>query len=126
MTNIPFQYSVINSGKYLTVHATGLQRTHNDIIEYAKYINRACKQEECNYVLLDETLVTIQTSVEDEVNISDFAAFHQNLPHISKMACVPNKKAETNAKFFQALASAKHFNFRVFPTIDEAAEWLSE
>lgn len=126
ITSLKFQYSIKNCGNFLTILASGAQTNADEIIDYAKNINSACKREGCSYVLLDERMVTIQTNIEDEVNVSNFVAFHQNLPQVTKMACVPKKVFESNAYFFLYLASAKHFNFKVFHTIDEAAKWLSE
>ena len=126
MENIPFRYSIENCGEYLIVHAIGIQSTANEIVDYIKKIDSACEREGCNCVLLDERKVTVRTSIEDEVKASDFVAFHRMIPNVSKLACVPNKASEINAIFFQWLASAKHFNFRVFHTIEEAAKWLSE
>ena len=124
MKDKSFQYTVERIGKYLLVTASGKQSSSDEVIDYAICIDKSCKRNKCGNVLLDEKNVYIGTNLEDELKISDFTAFHRNIPNIKKVACVPNNASVSNATFFQILARSKHFNFRVFPSIDEAAEWL--
>ena len=121
----PFQFSVENCGNYLLVTATGTQRSDTEIINLYKNLNEACKSSNCNNVLLDEKNLLVSTSMEDVLKVADFAAFHSNIPNISKIACVPGNYSEANATLFQHIATSKHIGYRVLSSIDKAVEWLS-
>jgi hypothetical protein len=118
-----FDYQLDNRGNYVAVTTSGNQNA-NQVEPYILEIDKFCEAHGCNLVLLDERGLSVHTDIDHEVLLSDFVSFGHGLRHVSRIACVPSGQSRTTAIFFESLARSKHFNFKVFDTIDAAMEWL--
>jgi len=120
-----YNLSVKKERDVLQVCVTG-ERTRAAVVAVSKEILAACLQEGTAKLLIDVRQFRGRLALIDdyEVPAKEFPALPPHGGSLKASAVVDLPENADRFVFFEDVARARGFNFRVFPDIDRALQWL--
>ena len=122
--SVTYAMTARKDGDVLRVHVTG-ERTRQALEAVSKDIMEACAQAGTHKLLIDVREFRGRLSLSDnfEVPSKEF----RKLPHLNLLAAsavVDDPVNEQRFAFFEDVARAQGYNFRIFGNLTSAIQWL--
>jgi hypothetical protein len=123
---VKLDISLVKEEGYLHARVSSANTAEN-VVDYLSELRRACVQQDCNAILIEENLAGPRLPMQDVKNIV-FWGSHQlpRLPLTIAYLDVNSGHSPANVKFAEALALERGINMRACETLEEARAWLRE
>ncbi len=109
---------------YLLVTAKGDRNDFMSVINGTKIINEAAKLHNINYVLADYRFIKYNVPLSDAFNLVKL--FDQKIPSFGNLTigAVTNEHNMELAKYWESICHKRGYHYKVFPTFQEAEDWI--
>jgi hypothetical protein len=116
------EYEMHVEGDILYVTTSGFDETLEEVMDYGTAVQRAAREKDCPYILVDETDLQYRLSTIDTYDLAKYYAY--TFRDATKVALVTNEENMEDAKFWETAVVNRGLSYRVFSSKEEARAWL--